>query len=572
MAQSTPHNPAAPPPARRLVRSILVVMAGFLLTKSVSFLQTIIIAAEFGAGAEYDTFVAGSLMPDYIVRLIGGGALGVAFIPVFSALLNQDNNQGAWQLASQVFNTLLLATLTLSIIVMIFAKPLVEIIVAPGLDAAQTQQTAELMRILSIASIIFSVSGIISGVLHGHNHFFLPVLAPVFQDLGLLFGVIFFIGPFGIYGLAWGTLLGAMLHFLIQVPGLLMFKVRWWPKLGWGDPQLQQVVRLMLPRIGIAVAFLINLTAITNVNSRLGEGAISAFGWGLRFIDIPQALIGTAVAIVVFPTLSALSATNRTQERLAAFSGAMRFILLASIPAMAGLILVSYDALRLLFTERESALIFTVIQVMSLAIILQSLHEILTRAFYAGQDTIRPLIYSVVATVVTVVVVFGMFALYDAQADIDQVIIEPQAIGGLTTYDLSVRYDPPLYSPWAVGGPAVGYVVVFLVECALLAWFLRRRWGDIALPEMARTAGKALLATLVMVIAVLVARAALVNAGFDTFATRDIIVRVVVDVTVGLVAFAGMAVLLRMQELEEAWRLIRRRAHQATEPSPVAGD
>jgi len=529
---SPPINPAAPPSTARLMRSVLVVMAGFLLTKGVSFLQTIIIANRFGAGAEYDTFAAGSTLPDYIVRLIGGGALGVAFIPVFSGLLNKDDQAGAWRLASQVFNTLLITAGGVSLLVMIFAPVLVNTVVAPGLSAADAAQTAALMRILSISTIIFSVSGILSGILHGHNHFVLPVLAPIFQDIGLLIGVIFFIEPLGIYGLAWGVLLGALLHIGVQVPGMFWYQFRWQPILGWRDPLLRRVVALMLPRVLIGAAFVVNLLAITNISSRMGEGAISAFGWGIRFMDIPQALIGTAMGIVIFPTLSALSALGEVDKRREAFAGALRFILVATIPAAAGLVLVSHDALRILFNAEESARIFTVIQILSLAIVIQSLHEVLTRAFYAQQDTLRPLIFSLIATGVTVLTVVGMYQVYLAT-------------------------EPPLWSPLAVGGPALGYVVAFLVEVILLAVTLKGRWGDIALPQLSQTALRSLGATLLMSLAVLVVDFLMVQMGIDTYGIAHILIRIGVDVAVGGVVFVVAGLLLGVDELRQLPRLIR---------------
>jgi putative peptidoglycan lipid II flippase len=293
------------------------------------------------------------------------------------------------------------------------------------------------------------------------------------------------------------------------------------------------VLALMLPRMLIGVAFLINLIVINNINSRLGEGAASAFSWGIRFMDIPQALIGTATGIVIFPTLSALSALGKVEERRAAFSGALRFILFATIPSTAGLILVSYPALRLLFNEWDSAIIFTAIQLLSLAIIVQSLHEVLTRAFYAQQDTLRPLIFSAVATVITVITVIILYQIYRAA-------------------------EPPLWSPLAVGGPAFGYVLIFLVEVTLLARTLQKRWGDIALPDLMQTALKTLLATAVMVAAVLLVDVLLDSAGFGTYTVRNIIIQLLVKVSVGMTAFLTAAWLTRIQELREAraiWRL-----------------
>jgi peptidoglycan biosynthesis protein MviN/MurJ (putative lipid II flippase) len=315
----------------------------------------------------------------------------------------------------------------------------------------------------------------------------------------------------------------------------------------------------MLPRVLIGASFLINLLAITNVNSQLGEGAISAFAWGIRFIDIPEALLGTAIGIVIFPTLSALSAMNRVEDRLRAFSGAMRFILVATIPASAGLVLVSEDALRVLFNADETARIFTVIQVMSLAIVFQSLHEVLSRSFYAGQDTFRPLIFSAIATAITVITVFGMYAIYDARAEVVGLKLIPPESGFFGAYSLEFIKDPPLSSLWAVGGPAFGYVVSFAVETILLGYFLRQRWGDIALPEMIRTASKTLAATGVMVAAVVILDKVLVGAGFDGYSLSHILIRIIMDIWVGGLVFLMTALLIGLQELRTLPGLIFRR-------------
>jgi putative peptidoglycan lipid II flippase len=524
----------------------MMVMAGFMLTKGVSFLQTIIIAGRFGAGSDYDTFAAGSIAPDYIVRLIGGGALGVAFIPIFSGLLNQNQTEAAWRLANQVLNTLLIIALGLALLIMILAYPLVDQVIATGLNPQETAQTAGLMRILSLAAVLFCMSGLVSGILHGHNHFLLPALAPIFQDLGLLFGVVFFLGPLGIYGLAWGTLLGAVLHLGIQLPMLWRMRFQWRPLLDWGDPHLRQVFRLMLPRMVIALTFLVDLTLITNINSNLGEGAISAFSWSLRFIDIPQAILGTTVGIVLFPTLSALTAMGDKTARLAAFEGALRFILASTIPAMAGLVLVSYDALRILFDEWDSAIIFTSIQVMSLAIVVQSLHEILTRSFYAEQDTFRPLLYAIVASVVTVAFVLGGYWVYQ-------------------------QFDPalPLWHPLAVGVPAFGYVMTFLVEVVLLAYFLRRRWGDIALPALLATAGRSLGATLLMVAVILLVRLGMVNLGLNAYSVAHIGLRILAEVGAGLLSFYLAARWFNLPEVTQLTALIREQFNRKPQEAQV---
>src|SRR5262249_36248497 len=261
----------------------------------------------FGVGREWDTFVTANSLPDLIFTLISGGALAYAFIPIFSGYLARDDKPGAWRLTSHVINTVFSATIVVSIIVFFAAPWLVAHIVAPGFEPAAQQQTADLMRILLISTLIFSVSGISMGILQSHNHFLLPALAPIMFDLGILFGAGFLIKPFGVRGIAYGAVLGAAMHFAIQVPGLIRYGIRWRPELGWNDPMLWKVIKLMLPRVAGLGLFSLNFLVMNNIASRLGEGSVSALNWGWRLMQIPETLIGTAMGIVIFPTLAYLS-------------------------------------------------------------------------------------------------------------------------------------------------------------------------------------------------------------------------------------------------------------------------
>jgi len=228
----------------------------FGVAKAISLGQTIIIASVFGVGSEWDAFVTANRIPELIFTLIAGGALAHAFIPICSSYLARDDEDGAWTIASHVINTIFTATALISVVVFLAAPWFVYNVVAPGFDVTEQQQTVELMRILLLSTLIFSVSGIVMGILQSFNHFLLPALAPIMFDLGILFGVIVLIGPFGVHGIAIGAVLGASMHFGIQVPGLIRFKARWKPEIGLTDPMLWRVIRLMIPRVaGLGVFF-----------------------------------------------------------------------------------------------------------------------------------------------------------------------------------------------------------------------------------------------------------------------------------------------------------------------------
>lgn len=529
---------AAPLSPTRLIRSALVVMMGFGFTKLISLGQVLIIADRFGARADYDSFVAANTAPARLVSLIAGGALTVAFIPVFSGLLNRREGESAWRLASQVFNTLLVVTLFLSILIAIFAHPLVEYVIAPGFDDPhQISQSANLMRILMISTVLFSLSGLISGTLNGHNHFFLPVLAPIFQDLGLLFGVIFFTGEavLGIYGLAWGTVLGAWMHLMIQIPGLILFRARWMPSLGWSDPNLREVVRLMLPRMLASGVFIVNILAINNIASRLGEGALSAFDWGLRIMDIPEALIGTAIGFVIFPTLAAMNELKQVEQRRQLFSEAVRFISVATIPAAAGMLLIGSPATDILFVDTQEAdLVYASVQVFALALVFQAVHEVVARAFYAQKDTFIPLLVSVA----------GMIG----------------AVSGMViVYNIYLQSDWPLASPLAVGIPAMGYLISFVIELGLLTVILKQRWGDLDGDRIGRAIVRTLIATIMMAIPVLVIDTILAQRVFPDRTRLAGLIRAGIGGLVGVMFFLLGAYLVDLQEVKRLPKLFRRR-------------
>ncbi len=284
---------------RSLARSTIIVMIAFGVAKAISLVQTVIIADVFGLSDEWDAFVAANSIPELIFTLIAGGALAHAFIPVFSSYLSRGDLDTAWHTATHVINTIFSVTFVLSVLTFILAPWLVANVAAPGFTAEVQAQTVELMRILLVTTLIFSVSGIVMGILQSHNHFLLPALAPIMFDVGILFGVMFLIGPFpiptivapfgfpsiasfGVNGIAIGAVLGALMHFGIQVPGLIRYHARWWPELGLRDPILWRIIRLMLPRIAGLGVFSLNFIIMNNIASRLGSGSVSALSWGWR--------------------------------------------------------------------------------------------------------------------------------------------------------------------------------------------------------------------------------------------------------------------------------------------------
>ncbi len=548
MSKRTPSQVSS---THKMARNTLILMIAFAVSKLISLAQTVIIADVFGVGDEWDAFVTANRIPEQIVLLIGGGALSYAFIPVFSGLLAREDRAGAWKLASEVLNTVFTVTLTLSVVGFFFAPWLVEHVAAPGFDAQKAAQTANLMRILLLSTIIFSISGLFQGILHSHNHFLLPALAPIMFDVGLLFGVAFLIKPLGVYGIAWGAVLGALMHLGVQVPGLVHYKMRWRPILGWRDPTLRRVIVLMLPRVAGLGVVGFNALVFNNVASRMGSGAVSAFDWGYRLMNIPETLIGSAMGFVVFPTLAAFSELGELSSKRRAMVGALRFILIATIPAAVGLVLIGRALISLLergaFDAQDSVLVYGALQFFAFGLIFQSLHEVIARSFYADKDTFTPLWTALIAAAVNVLIVGGVYLGWRAQ------------------YGESGEVRAGVLG---IGGLALGYSATFFIELTLLLAILRKRWGGIHERELAQTALRTLGASAVMGAAVLAMDSALGVAGFHNAGVARTVLRVLALTGVGGLAFAAAGLALGLREIRTLPALLLRRERE----SPALAD
>jgi putative peptidoglycan lipid II flippase len=524
---------------RHLARSTVLLMVTFGIAKVISLVQVVIIAKVFGLGAEWDAFVTANSIPELLVVLIGGGALGYAFIPVFGGLLAQQKRDEAWRLASHVMNTIFIVTGSLSVLVFLTAPWLIRHIIAPGFTAEQVTETAALMRILLLSTLLFSISGIFQGILHSHNHFLLPALAPILLDVGILFGVVFLVGPLGVYGIAWGAVLGAMMHMGIQIPGLFRYRMRWWAEAGWRDPRLHLVIRLMIPRLlGLAVVSFNLFLVPNNIASRLGEGAIGAFNWGWRLMQIPETLIGSAMGFVIFPTLAALSELGDSSGKRQAMNGALRFVLVATVPSAVGLIVLGRPLVGLLergaFDAAASNMVYSTLQFFALGLIVHSALEIVARSFYADKDTVTPLFVALVAAAINLALS----------------LILSDLIG--------------------VGGLALSNSIAVAVEVSILVILLRRRWQGIGEGALLGVLIRSAAASLVMALSILALGQVLTAVGLSGSLIRDVI-RLGLILGTGIAVYVGAALLLGLREIRDVLSLLLRKARREAVAAAVEG-
>ncbi len=380
---------------RRVVNASALVAFFFGLSKLTGLLRQRIVGGAFGLGSALDAFNVANNVPDLLFTLISGGALAIAFIPLLTQALDRDGRDALWRLFSLVTNLAFLVTAALAVLVAAFADPLVRL-TASFTDPAQQRLVADLMRWNLLATLIFSISGLVMGSLQAQQHFLLPALAPVVYDLGQIAGVLWLPESLGVHRLVFGVIGGAALHLAVQIPGLVRYGFRWTPRVTLADAGVRQVLRLMGPRV-VTIAFF-SLIFIVNdrIASGLSAGAVTALTFGWQIMQMPQTVLGTAVGVAFLPTLADLVARGRRDElRRVLRRGLAAMAVLTAATAVAAWVLLP-PAVRIVFeggafTADDTGLVVLAARLFMLGLVGHSLKEVTARAFYAHQDARTPL-------------------------------------------------------------------------------------------------------------------------------------------------------------------------------------
>ncbi len=446
---------------RTIARAAGVVMAGFVLSNLTGLVKWVLVSQAFGTSGELDAFNFANRLPDMLFNLMAGGALASAFVPTFTGFLTRGDRAAAWRLASSIGNLLLLVLACAAGVSWLLAPWLIPNVVAPGLDPGKTQLAVSLMRVLLLSAVIFGVSGLLMGILNAHQHFLLPALAPTFLWLGWILGVLVLVPRMGIHGLAWGVVLGAGMHLGVQLPGLLGRGARYELRLGLADRAVRRVGTLMAPRlVGVAVIQL-NFLVNTILASGMREGSLSALEYSFFIMLMPQVVIAQAIAIAALPTFSAQAAQGAFDRMRGALAVTLRGVIFLSLPASLGLILLRRPIVTMLFQRGAFDVESTNLVAWSLlwfaaGLVGHSLVEILSRAFYALEDTRTPVILGSVAMSLNVALSLAFSALFR-------------------------RWGAPPH-----GGLALANSLATALEAAGLLWLMRGRLDGLGFPRVRR--------------------------------------------------------------------------------------
>ncbi len=380
---------------RQIAKAATLVMALFVVSRVLGLAREMVVGAAFGTSATYDAYLAAVRIPDILFNLIAGGALGSAFIPTFTGYFARDDPEGGWRLVSSVINLLLVA-LTASVSLAWLAAPvLVAKVLAPGFGADQQVLTVSLMRIMLLAPLFFGVSGVVMGTLNARQHFLLPALAPSCLNLSLIAAAWLLSPRMGVRALALGYVVGAILHLLVQLPGLAWVGARYHLLLAPRAPGVREVLRLMAPRVlGLAVVQL-NFLVNTNLASRMGEGAVSAINYGWLLMMLPQGVFAQAVGTAAFPTFAAQAAREEQAEMRSTLAATLRVVFSLCLPATVGLLALGRPLVGLVFERgafeaTSTEAVTWALAFYALGLVGHAGLEIIARAFYALHDTLTP--------------------------------------------------------------------------------------------------------------------------------------------------------------------------------------
>lgn len=447
-------TPASADASRRVARAALLVMAFYLLSRVTGLLREAVIAAQFGVGADLDAYLAAFRIPDLLFQLIAGGALGSAFIPVFSSKWARGERQGAWLLFSRVLNLLTGVLVAAAALAALFALPLVERFIAPGFTPQQQEETAALMRLMLMSTVVFGVSGLAMAALNAVQHFLWPAAAPTLYNLAIMGGALL-LGPrMGVYGLAIGVVVGAWGHLLVQLPSLRRYGASY--TLSWSlrDVGVREVLWLMTPRVlgllFVQMHFLVN----TILASGLDAGSLSALNYAWLVMLLPLGIFAQSLATAAFPTFAAQAAAGESAQMRRTFGQALRTVLFIEVPAAVGLFIFGGALIGVLFergafTSEMTLLVAYALRFYAIGLAGHAALEIVVRAFYALHDTWTPVFVGMATMILAI---------------------------GLSIWWVGVL---------GFGGLALASSIAVLLETALLLALLRPRMGGIEGKELA---------------------------------------------------------------------------------------
>ena len=350
-----------------------------------------------------DAYAVAFIIPDFMFFILVSGALSVTFIPVFNDRLQKGNKKSAWELSTSMVNFMALTTLIASVLIIIFAEPLVRYVVGPGLDESSRTLAVSMMRVIAINPFLFAIATVIASVQQAVGRFTFYALAPAIYNVGIIIGLtvftngitIFGVQVFegGIMGVALGVVLGSIMQLIVSTVGLVGLGFDYRFKIYWKNRGFRQVLRLLPARSFDQGIDYFNSIVETNLASRLATGSIWFYNQATTLHMVPVTMIGVAISTAAFPRMTERLSQGRPDLFRKELQSILRVIIWLALPtAMIAFFTRGY-LVNFIFNGGQ-VVVASVLGILTVAILFRSIYHIASRSFYAQKDTRTPLYIS----------------------------------------------------------------------------------------------------------------------------------------------------------------------------------
>jgi putative peptidoglycan lipid II flippase len=401
------------PQARRLnilPPTLLLALSAFF-SRILGVARDHLLAKTFGAAAgtgiyNLDTYYAAFRIPDLLYNLLIFGAVSAAFIPIFTQYKKDGRSDDAWAFASSMLHLMLIVVLGICAVIYIFAPYLVHV-VASGFDSEALVITVRLMRIMLLSPIIFTFSSIFISIQDSFKTFFFRSLAPLFYNLGIIFGILYFGKEFGVVGITWGVIIGALLQLIAQLPALFQVGYRHKWMLGYDRKDVRKALKLIIPRmLGLSLTQM-TLVVNTLIASFLATGSITIFYLSDNLQSLPLGIIAISFAITSFATFSELATEPTTELFAGELKRVAQKVLFLTIPAMLGMLVLRPEIINVIlvsgkFSVSDAQITQRVFGMLLVSLFAQSLIPLLGRGFYAYHNTKIPVFTALAGAAVSI--------------------------------------------------------------------------------------------------------------------------------------------------------------------------
>jgi putative peptidoglycan lipid II flippase len=399
-------------------RATGVVGIAILCSRILGLIREVVFAAMFGATRNMDAFLTAFRAPNMLRDLFAEGALSTAFVTTFSRRIATEGNQSAWDLASKVATLALVFMSAVSLLGVVFAPVLINIL-APGFPLEKAELTVLLTRIMFPFILLVSLAALVMGMLNARHVFGVPAMASSFFNLGSIIGGVALcywldpqpdwrhphFGERGLIGLSIATLIGGLLQLAVQFPSLWRLGFRFRPDFKWRDPGVRTILGMMGPAMIAASAVQVNVAVNSIFASGMGDGPITWLNIAFRLMQLPLGIFGVAVATVTLPLVSRSAAVGNTSEFRSALAHSVRLVLLLTIPAAIGLVILAEPIIHLIyehgrFTHTATIQTAAALRFYAIGLAGYSADKVLAPAFYALDKRHLPMFVSLTSIAV----------------------------------------------------------------------------------------------------------------------------------------------------------------------------